>query len=435
MRGKIVLLAFLAAGLPAVAATKRTTGKRATGTGGNVESVREECTTQYIAALDRECFDETAVNRGGVYVKCNTRSASDLYDAMDMQSVAMLDQKAVAGFVKKCQAYKSYALARWLGDKEVVEKAAVKSSPDCIYAMEDLTAAKQCYSAALAHDGNFFEFDKAMAGACGTKPAVARKFAKAGDLGLSKLPQIIENYATMQFTNKDANWRQAVEATLVNYMYAAQHACGDGDYDMIILNEFETDERENLLTLMNRSYAEAYASGVGSRGGAFSAIAAMGSQGSVYSGGALSAPSIVYPSSTQVVFPKKAEAKKSEPVVTSGVSTIGNIYLVQASYGVTTVRARLASLVVSGDIGSRESRDDLDMAILSSLGGRAGAEDGEIYNLLARIGAGDVFVIQSGGTCQVLQMANNRLDILSSADVSSIKVLSGYTGGCRAVAE
>jgi len=395
----------------------------------------EECVTQYIAAIDKECFDETMINRGGVYARCNDRSAPDLFDAMNMQVARIMNERDANNFFRRCQAYRSHALDRWLSGKDVVERSALRSSQACLNSMADLTAAKQCYTAAIAHDGNFFEFDRVMRSACGSRAQVARRFSQAGNMGLSNLPQIIENHATLQFTNKHANWRQSVEVTLVNYIYAAQQACGDGDYDLIVMNEFAPDERENILTLMNRAYAENYAANAGSRGVAFSPL--------LHLGNTISNPNLLFaganrPPNAQISWPPASAqnaAAQGSPAAASAVPNLGNVYKIVTPYNVTMVRARLASIILNGDIGSIDSRDDLDVSILVSMGARQNASESDFYNMLSRVSSGSVFVIISGGSCQAVQLASGRLDVLRASDVRSTPQLSGHISGCQTIVE
>ena len=249
--------------------SKRTSTSTSTTTTSETQYSQDDCATKYMLGLDRECYNTNRVQSGGAYADCSDKTMADYYDIMDMQLSYIVGVDNFVTYKSKCDTYKGYALDKWLSSKGIIEKSAIKGSSECILATKRLTAAKKCYAAAIAHDGNFFEFDDLMMTSCGEIPEVAKKFSNAGDMGLSNIPQLLENYSTLQFTNKSENWRSAIEAVLAGYIYDARQNCGEESYDILELNQFTEDKRENILSKAKDSFASEVASNLGRRAGNF----------------------------------------------------------------------------------------------------------------------------------------------------------------------
>ncbi|MDR1008850.1 MAG: hypothetical protein LBL52_01195 [Rickettsiales bacterium] len=438
----LCLAAFAPEAMAARATPKKSSGNSSRKT--NNDSVKEDCATKFIAALDSECFNTVKIHEGGVYADCDHKTAAELYDIMEMKIAGTMDTRKVAPFLKTCAPFKSYALDRWYGSRSVVENAATKGSGECLAATKKLNAAKKCYAAAIAHDGNFFEFESLMKHSCGDQPEVANKFSKAGDIGFSNLPQIIDNYASMQFTNKASNWRTAVEAVLAGYIYTAQAACGeDAVYDLVEFNKFTPDTRGNLLHEMQKGFVNQFGAQLGSR-----------AENAIITGQPVAQnptpPTMAVPYQQkpliQINLPGSVQARQKYkavddfgnpyPNVQRGEQEkIGYVYLVDNVRNISTARARLINIVINEDIGDEGYRDELDNQIIIGLGGRAHSSATEVLALLDSVVDNDVFILTSNGMCQILKLSDDRLRIMSKLEVGDSLLVNGYLTKCREIIE
>ncbi|MDR0367216.1 MAG: hypothetical protein LBH41_01415 [Rickettsiales bacterium] len=448
----IVLVLFAADGAFAArqSSSRRTSSKRS----ANNDAVKEDCATQWIGAVDSECYNIANTLDGGVYADCDAKTADELYDIMDMRIGRSMDASKLSAFVKKCSPYKSFALERWLNSKRLVEESAVKGSADCVSATKKLSAAKKCYSAAIAHDGNFFEFESLMRYSCGDQPDVAQRFAKAGDLGFANLPRIVENYTTLQFTNKAPNWRNAVESVLAGYIYAAQGACGDATYDLVEFNRFEPDARGNLLHEAQKGFARQFGAQLGSRAenalmtGRPTAGAPYSPKSVVpYKSPGISSPIVAVdlnPSASARRIGARINAREAYYDESFGVrggmpsgrdKVSGNVFLIEDVQSLSAARARLGNIVVNGNIGGEGYRDGLDLAVIMALGGRRGSPSGEVMELLDNVSDGDVFVLTSAGSCQLLKVEGGALRIMSRLEVDGTALVRGRLTRCVEIIE
>ena len=414
----------------------------------SVQYSQEDCATKYMLGLDKECYNTNKVQNGGVYADCSDKTMADYYDIMDMQLSYIVGVDNFATYKSKCDAYKGYALDKWLASKGVIETSAVKGSSECVLATKELTAAKKCYAAAIAHDGNFFEFDELMMKSCGEIPEVANKFSKAGDLGLANIPQALENYSTLQFTNKASNWRSSVEAVLAGYIYDARQACGEETYDLIEFNQFTEDKRENILSKAKDSYASEVAENLGRRAGNF---VKMGS-----SAVAVSKNGVALVPSKSVKFYKTLDATNPNTLdknITSlfrtqkhfgdttpqikDINNIANVYVIEDVSSINKARARLLNIITSEEIPSVENFDDIDRAVISGLGGRTNSLDTGIYDVISNIDEGDTFVIKDNeNNCQVLILnSEGNFEKLLRKEIQKNKSLMTYTSDCKKVIE
>jgi hypothetical protein len=428
--------------------TRRLLPTAAAKTSATTVDTKEDCATKYIAALDKECYNSATVFAGGVYADCRDKTIPEFYDVMDMQLARVVDSAKFREYLTNCAQYKGYALEKWLNAKGIIETSAVKSSSECVLAKDRLAMAKQCYAAALAHDGNFFEFGNLMQRTCGRYPDIAEKFTKAGDLTLANIPQMLQNYSTLQFTTKSETWRNAVEATLTGYIYDSQGVCGEEIRDIVQMNQFAPDERENLLTVAQEGFASQFGSNLGARARNYTntgsptawadpygkaAHNVMGSGGKeIYKSLGWKAAVKDYDSKHG---PKKIDFGKVGP--NSGSALSNNVYLIEGAANLNTARARLSSIISTGDAGTVGSRDELDNLIITSLGGRANAQDTGIYNILSTLEDNDIFVIKqaSGGMCQVLRLKDDKLSKLSNTEVDGMPAIYDYLYNCKDLAE
>ncbi len=395
------------------------------------EYTEAKCITKYMEALDKECYDANNVADGGVYADCNDNTMTEYFDIMDMQLSRIVGISDFKEYKEECEGYKGTALNQWLSAKTIVEESAIKGSSECVLANKKLTAAKQCYTAAIAHDGNSFEFDDLMMLTCGDFPDVALKFSKAGDLGLANIPQLLENYSTFQFTNKSEDWRQAVEAILAGYTYDAKQACGEETYDLLQLNEFSKDNRENLLTLTADSFAEEFGSNLGNR--VSESISGSNNYMSFkyYEG-------IGWVDENQLKKEQEAEEKlKKEQEEQVDPLSVNEIYVIEGVTSLNNTRARLLNIMTTGDVGTSETQDAIDRAIIIGLGGRLDSMDTIIYNTISNLSEGDSFVIkQKDNQCQVLMIDNyDNLVKLEAQSIKSNKALSSYIYDCKRIVE
>ena len=426
----------------------RTSTTTTSSTTQSAEYIKEDCATKYMLGLDRECYNENKDQSGGAYSDCSDKTMADYYDIMDMQLSAVVGANEFSAYKKKCDAYKGYALDKWLGAKNTVETSAVKGSSECVVANNRLKAAKKCYAAAIAHDGNFFEFTNLMTQTCGEQPDVASKFAKAGDLGLANIPKLLENYSTLQFTNKSENWRNAVEAVLAGYIYEARQACGEETYEMLELNEFTEDKRGNLLSTAKESFVKSATSNLGHRTSK-NVIPSIIPNNAEKDKGEVGIHLKYYDDlgwidERQYRKRRKKSIHDKKYLLDNGTNThlkdvdnISNVYVIEGVKSINSARARLLNILDSGDIGTDGTQDDIDIAIITGLGGRVGSTDTGLYTVISNLSDGDTFVIkQQDNVCQVLVMdEDGNLSKLSSREIQLNRSLQSYVRGCAKVVE
>ncbi|MCL2439066.1 MAG: hypothetical protein FWD15_00980 [Alphaproteobacteria bacterium] len=445
------------------------------------EIVRENCSTQFIAALDGECFDTDTLKEGGVYAKCKFKTQAELFDIMDMQLARQMGTGRTAEFLKECAPFRSFALDRWFKNREIVERSTVIGSADCQTSTRKLAAAQRCYSAAIAHDGNFFEFQRLMQQTCGTEPDVARRFAEAGDMSFGNLGRMTDNFATGQYTIKAAGWRTAVEAVLAGYKYQARADCGDENYEMIEFNRFAPDDRGNLAAVQRSAFAEQYARQMGARtahgiatgrpmaidgfydpANVYNARATVPAAvsltaGTVAAGGMLAAgvagmitgapPAVITTTTHMVPGTVNTVGVRQNIYVHDGTfgrpynktfgprRVDGDIYLIDEVSNISSARARLINLIVNDSISGPNDRDAIDQKIVVGLGARANAAPAEVLNIVGQLNDGDVFVLTSQGQCQVLMIDGDRVRIMSRLEVQGRALVSRHLTRCREVIE
>ena len=436
--------------------SKKKSSKKTIGlTSGNTTSdtakySQDDCATQYMRGLDAECYNFNRVHDGGVYADCSEKTMADFYDIMDMQLSNVVGFENFAEYQSKCSPYKGYALNKWLEAKGVIETSAVKSSNECITATKKLTAAKKCYTAAIAHDGNFFEFSDLMNKTCGNIPEVAKKFSSAGDMGLANIPQMLENYSTFQFTKKAENWRSSVEVVLAGYIYEARQACGEESYDILELNQFTEDKRENILSKAKDSFVSEIASNIGRRKANYvktgvanvaitdDAVAVVPATSTkFYNAIGNSEKAEIFGRSVSNMIRPSSSNYSGSSYQPENIASVGNVYVIENISNVNTVRARLLNIITSGDVGLVEERDNIDYAIISGLGGRPNAVDSGVYDVVSNLYEGDAFVIKdNAGNCQVLTIDENGNFVkLSKKNIEANRSLVTYISGCQRVIE
>ncbi len=407
---------------------QRSTSKRYSDNVTKPQSYTEnECKTKYIQALDMECYDAANVHSGGLYSNCNDKTVTEFYDIMDMQLAKIIGTTDFIRYKADCDPYKGAALQAWIPTKDIQEKSALKNSSQCQLANKRLTAAKKCYSAAIAHNGNSYEFENLMKATCGDYADVATQFAKAGDLGLSNIPQLITNYATLQFTNKSENWRQSVEAILAGYTYDARQACGEETYDLLQLNEFTQDQRTNLLTVASSNYSNQFNNTIAGRMTAPVVSTAVGSSVNSIPVWGYQNGSVVNTATNGFVTNNNSQNN----YYGSNVSTLNNIivtdvYTIRDVGSIDAAKVKLNTVLFTGNINSY-SQDTTDRAIAQGLAGLP------TYNTGSNLQAGNAFVIkQTNRVCQVLIVdKNGSLITVAEQAAASDSKLRNYIMDCE----
>ncbi len=400
----------------------------------SIEQIKEDCSSKYILALDRECYNSEKVHLGGVYSDCSDKTVADYYDLMDMQLSYVVGVSKFASYKQKCDSYKGYALNKWLASKGIIEKSAVKGSSLCVLATDKLAAAKQCYSVALSHDGNFIEFRNLMTRTCGKFPDVAERFAKAGDIGWSNVPKLLENYSSLQFTNKSENWRNAVEAVFMGYIYDARQKCGEENYKVITGNKYSVDKRDNLITEVNKSFVKSVVNNVEKRRARLitaspSVIETENSNGLLYN------KSYGYGISSGLVGSNKSVLDSGNTYSDKDQnmsSNFKNVYVIDKLNDINLVRSRLLNIISILSVPSVSEQDDIDKAIVLGLGGRIGVDDMFVNDVISSIKEKDVFILKSNDSlCNVMFVKRKgELVNIPYNQLQIIESLRPYLSGC-----
>jgi len=337
---------------------------------------RENCATRFISALDAECYDPYYSPRAGVYAKCVDWTISQLYSAMDKQIRLSMSSSAAVSTIQVCAPYRSFALSRWLEMKNEIQESAARNSADCVLATDRLNAAKACYTMASAYTGNELELRNMINHTCGNFPDVAYRFSQAINIGIASSVQVGRNSFSIQLsTGGSGNWRSVSEAVLVTYIYQAQAACGN-QIDMIPITP-PPASGGNLISSMQSGFV-AQVSGIWGRRA--EDIITAGAPVSAATGQQLEAP-----------------------------GRIGSVFPIRVP-NLSLGRARLASVIVDSIIGTEETRDDLDVAIITALGGRRNETNAGIYGIISSLSDGDAFVLKDNSNrCMALQLRSLRL--------------------------
>ena len=199
-----------------------------------------ECVGYFIKALDRGCYNNTN-SRIGVYADCAGYSSTELFDVIDANFAYVVPYSESSNIYSKCKNYKSVAISQFLRQKDIIEKAARKTNPECLKAKNDLDSAKKCYTAVMASSGSFLD----SLPECDT--VVGRKIRNAGKYGYSDLTAVSLNIASGQLTDKRPNWREAVERVFAGYMMQAQTICEEETFSNLGVNKFTPDNQNNFI--------------------------------------------------------------------------------------------------------------------------------------------------------------------------------------------
>ena len=95
------------------------------------------------------------------------------------------------------------------------------------------------------------------------------------------------------------------------------------------------------------------------------------------------------------------------------------------------------NIISTGDIGSTETQDDIDYAVITGLGGRVSTTDAGLYEVISNLAEGDTFVIKdNSNNCQVLMLTSDgEFDKLSKIEIKKNKSLMTYASDCLKVVE
>lgn len=217
-----------------------------------------DCISVMVDALSRECYNESLIKQG-VYSECANMSINDYSRIIDQNLYYVVAADDLHDYQGRCSGYKSLAIDRFLSQAETIEDNARESSGECVASKYELKQAKDCYVAIMATSGSYWEYPEE----CNT--GVGRRFKKAGEEGLANPLAYAQNFSTMQFTGKTNNWREAVDAVLSGYMMKAKFACGEEDFQMVAINNFTPDERNNVLNDFLRGFSEQFGAQLGAK--------------------------------------------------------------------------------------------------------------------------------------------------------------------------
>lgn len=218
-----------------------------------------ECRENIDYCFNRYCFDKKTLEKG-VYSKCGSVSASTI----QLNVEDCLDTRAVIKELNLntgCKAYTYNYIVSLLAGKDKIETALKKSTKECQSASLALESAKKCWAEMIASDGSIdASLRSKLTTLCGYNQSrdanMVDRFYKAGDYGDSNIGAQMDMLLTGQNTKKRENWRQVVDGVLAGYMEMAELACGEEDYSLTKVNDYDLDNRENLAYVRARAQAE-----------------------------------------------------------------------------------------------------------------------------------------------------------------------------------
>ncbi len=217
-----------------------------------------DCKENIDYCFNRFCFDKKTLTNG-VYSKCGTISASQIQinveDCLDTRGIIKeLDLN------KGCKNYTYTYIVNLLANKDVIEKGLKKNTKECQVASKALDAAKACWAIMISHDGSIdASLKNTLNATCGYSVSgdmlMADRFYNAGNYGDANLGAQIDLQLSGQNTQKRENWRQVVDAVLVGYMELAELSCGEEDYSLTKVNNYQLDNHDNLEMIRLKSQA------------------------------------------------------------------------------------------------------------------------------------------------------------------------------------
>lgn len=380
---------------------------------------QEDCISVLLQALDKACYDDIDISNG-VYQDCADSSISDLSNFMDANLFYVVPSNQEEHYRQKCAAYKSKAVERFLSIKNNIEQSAKESSYECQRAKDLLSKAKDCHMKVISSSGSYFDGAK---GSCSGE--VRRDFERAGNMGAANIMGYVDNFTTGQFTGKEANWRQTVDAVLSTYMMKAKQACGVDDYEITDINLYAPDSQTNSLTRQRDAYLTQ--KGINNANAGLSnndatILGAIGNSINKIKGKTASS------NSTPTVAPENSDGSKLDKLIT------GIIYPISTSnIGVATSRL---SIILENPTYV-DANNPIDAQISQNIFGSAVSKnniDSFVSHVNNMSGKTNIFIISSNNTgmniCSIQKQVGDRLVPVDSRTALQSSKLKVYTRQC-----
>jgi hypothetical protein len=380
---------------------------------------QEDCISVLLQALDKACYDDIDVSNG-VYQDCADSSMSDLSTFMDANLFYVVPANQEEHYRQKCSAYKSKAIERFLSIKNNIEQSAKESSYECQRAKDLLNKAKDCHMKVISSSGSYFDGAK---GSCSGE--VRRDFERAGNMGASNIMGYVDNFTTGQFTGKEANWRQTVDAVLSTYMMKAKAACGVDDFEITDINLYSPDSQTNSLT--KQRDACAMQKGINNANAGLSnsdanIINAIGSSINKIKGRTSAQPS------APAVAPADSDGSKLDALINGVIYNINT-----TNIGVATSRL---SIILENPTYV-DANNPIDAQISQNVFGSAVSKnniDSFVSHVNNMSGKTNIFVISSNNTgmniCSVQKQVGDRLVPIDSRTALQSSKLKVYLSQC-----
>lgn len=210
----------------------------------NVPDVDTACREKINKCFNDYCGDLTVVP-GKQSNRCAYASQSELYnyallclrnDTSILLPNYATNTKMGAGGMNTaahlCPSYVQQELMAYLSMANMATELAKSHSPQCVKSRQELTAAMNCHSIALAYGNETSSMlisqltDYCGAGVEGGSAEMVSRFANAGNVG-ANIWGWAEKILTLDMNKKGADWEKAVDAVLASYTNRMNLACGE----------------------------------------------------------------------------------------------------------------------------------------------------------------------------------------------------------------
>lgn len=210
----------------------------------NVPDVDTACREKINKCFNDYCGDLTVVP-GKQSNRCAYASQSELYnyallclrnDTSVLLPNYATNTKMGAGGMNTaahlCPTYVQQELMAYLSMANMANELAKSHSPQCVKSRQELTAAMNCHSVALAYGNETSSMlmtqltDYCGAGVEGGSAEMVSRFANAGNVG-ANVWGWAEKIVSLDLNKKGADWERAVDAVLTLYTNRMNLACGE----------------------------------------------------------------------------------------------------------------------------------------------------------------------------------------------------------------
>ncbi|MBO4683135.1 MAG: hypothetical protein J5611_00955 [Alphaproteobacteria bacterium] len=210
----------------------------------NVPDVDTACREKINKCFNDYCGDLTVVP-GKQSNRCAYATQSELYnyallclrnDTSVLLPNYATNTKMGAGGMNTaahlCPSYVQQELMAYLSMANMASELAKTHSPQCVKSRQELTAAMNCHSIALAYGNETSSMlmsqltDYCGAGVEGGSAEMVSRFANAGNVG-ANIWGWAEKILTLDMNKKGADWEKAVDAVLASYTNRMNLACGE----------------------------------------------------------------------------------------------------------------------------------------------------------------------------------------------------------------